>query len=99
MIGNISKGSGFGGAARYVLEKEGAEYLGGTFEGETWNDIRGEAAEFREMMGATKARSVKKRMTQKLKRAALFLVIFTKSPFMIFSSSGLLKYKDNPRKH
>lgn len=54
MIGKISKGKGFGGAARYVLGKEGAEYLGGTFEGQTWDDIRPEVKQLHAFMSAKK---------------------------------------------
>jgi len=49
MILNLVKGTGFRGAADYVLKKENATLIGGTMAGSTPRELSGEAAEFRKM--------------------------------------------------
>lgn len=55
MIGNIVKGRGFGGAARYALEKDGAEFVASSFAGESWKDMRAEVAHLHQFVRAEKA--------------------------------------------
>jgi len=49
MIQNIEKGSGFKGAAKYILEKEESELIGGTMISETVKGLTQEAAAVRSL--------------------------------------------------